>query len=109
MPLEELLRRQNRQAENLPALSEDRRNLGSLIEQAAMSIGQTVPQAGEEPPREPVHCSNGYLRRSPVQEYQTAADYKKKRSRRIIGGILLVILLALLALALVRAGLLQLK
>ena len=109
MPLEELLRRRDTREENLPALSEDRRNTGSLITQAAMSIGQAVPTAEEEPPGEPVICGDGYVRRSPVQEYRTPEDYKKKRDRKIIGGILLACVAALLVLALVRAGLLGLK
>ena len=109
MPLEELLRRREAREENLPALSEDRRNTGSLITQAAMSIGQAVPTAEEEPPGEPVICGDGYVRRSPVQEYRTPEDYRRKRGRRIIGAVLLVCLAALLVLALVRAGLLGLK
>ena len=111
MPWEELLKKHDRRENDLPVVSEDRRNTGSLIQQAAMSIGQAVPAAGTEEPgeREPVRCGDGYFRRSPVQEYKTAADYKKRKIRRIIGGFLLLILVVLLALALVRAGLLTMK
>ena len=109
MALEELLRKREAREENLPAISEDRRNTGSLISQAAMSIGQAEPTAEEAPPAEPTVYGDGYARRSPVQEYRTAADYTRKRNRRIVGAILLVCLAALLVLALVRAGLLGLR
>ena len=109
MPLEELLRKREAREENLPALSEDRRNTGSLIDQAAMSFGQTEPAPAEEPTAEPVILGDGYVRRSPVQEYRTPEDFAKRRKRRIVGGILLVCLAALLVLALLRAGFLGLK
>ena len=79
MALEELVRVRKDRDTQLPAASQDLRNTGSLIRQVAMSVGTTLDQSAPEELRlsEPVQLPDGYVRRSPVQPYLTAAEYRK--------------------------------
>jgi hypothetical protein len=111
MAWEELLKTQGPREDGATAPAQtETRVRESLIRQAAAMAGQNV---GEDPaPAENADdgetiCRDGYVRRSPVQVYGTAADYNARRIRRlvtIVGGIVLV---ALVVLALVRSGLLR--
>jgi hypothetical protein len=112
MAWEELLKtRESREEDSPAAAREELRDRESLIRQAAAMIGQggeEVPAPEENgEPGEAVCCRDGYVRRSPVQRYGTAADYHARRIRRalmIVGGICAA---ALLALALVRVRLIR--
>ena len=116
MALEELLRERGAPAEGQGASAEaERREQGSLIRQAAAMIGQTgeegfAPPSGGESAgeaEEPETCGDGYVRRSPVQAYGTAADYYARRIRRAVTIVAGIFLAALLVLALLRSGLLR--
>jgi len=116
MALEELLRERGAAAEGQGASAEaEAREQDSLIRQAAAMIGMTGEEETAPPPdggnawegEEPETCGDGYVRRSPVQPYLVAPDYHARRLRK---GVLIVVgicLAALLALALVRAGMLR--
>lgn len=91
------------------------RDRGSLLQQ----VHEVFGDAGEEsasaaaadtaavdgPPR----CSDGYLRRSPVQPYRTPEDYPRRRNRKIIMAAVILVLAVLLILALLKSGLLVLR
>ncbi len=111
MPWEELLRARSGRETQTPTPGEERRRSGSLIDQVAVSIGQTVDPPPPEDPTgtEPLLLPDGYLRRSPAQPYRTAADFRQRRVRKALGALALVCLVALLVFALLRSGLVKFK
>ncbi len=115
MAWEELLRLHDERAGD-PSQQDGREKAagGSLIQLVRRAVGQPetplLPEAPEdETGAGPAAFGDGYVRRSPVQPYQTAADYKRRRVRRIIAAVLVVCFVVLLALALMRAGLFRLR
>ena len=66
---------------------------------AAESAEDTSPQVFQD----------GYVRRSPVQAYQTAADYHRRRIRKGIMAAVILVILVLLVLALIRSGFLAFR
>ncbi len=52
-------------------------------------------------------CADGYVRRSPVQPYAEAADYRKRRIRSAVTTAAVICLAVLLIVALVRARVLR--
>ncbi len=113
MPWEELLKLHETGEDKLDPVKEDRFDTGSLIRQVAALTGHAGPGPAVGMPRleagEPVYCADGYLRRSPVQPYFTAADFRRRRVRKIITAVLLLCLAALLVVVLLRSGLFKLK
>lgn len=115
MAWEELLRLHDGR-EGDPSQQEGREKAagGSLLQMVRRAVGEpelpSLPEApGDDGFAEMPACQDGYLRRSPVQTYQTAADYKKRQTRKIITVVVIVCLAVLLALALTRAGLFRLR
>ena len=111
MPWEELLKLHDSGESQAAPAREDVSQPDSLIRQAAALVGQPAPaEAGTEKKETgPVYCGDGYIRRSPVQEYRTAADFRRRRIRRLLGLLLVLVLAALLVLALLKTGLFKLK
>ena len=113
MAWEDLLRSHSRREDGFsPASGADQRSEGSLIRQIAAMVGMTAAaEEAEEPapaePEEPEIYADGYVRRSPMQPYQTAADYRIRMIRKAVGIVLGLCLAALLAVALVRARVLR--
>ena len=113
MAWEELLKTQERREESAAAAARTEvRAQESLIRQAAAMIGQTgeadpAPPAESGEAGESVCCRDGYVRRSPVQPYGTAADYFARRIRKAVLIVVGIFLAALLVVALLRAGLLR--
>lgn len=107
----EPLRRQEEQPER-PARNGEQARRPSLVEQAALmwresaQPGRKVKAAGRREEHGPAACADGYVRRTPVQVYQTSAGYRK-RWRRHLGTVLIVVLAALAIVAIWRAGLLS--
>ena len=63
------------------------------------------PPAGagrSETPRPTRPAPDGYVRRSPVQPLRIAPDYRKRLIKRIIGGVVLVLLVLGVALLLLK-------
>ena len=63
------------------------------------------PPAGagrSETPRPARPAPDGYVRRSPVQPLRVAPDYRKRLIKRIIGGVVLVLLVLGVALLLLK-------
>lgn len=58
-------------------------------------------------PEEPLTCSDGYVRRTPVQSYRTPAGYHRQRRRRLMAVLTLALVLVLVAAAILRSGLLR--
>ena len=89
------------------------RDSGSLLQQVRELVGQTdkTGDAGEADgvAAKPVCFSDGYVRRSPVQEYFTPADYRRKTIRKWLLIFCGVCLAVLLVIALYRTGLLSFK
>ncbi len=110
MAWEELLRLHDKPKEDLALPTDgEARDQGSLIRRARQLVGLT----GEaDTPEEPeaaqpsVICRDGYVRRSPVQVYRTAEDFKRRRIRKLLTALFIVIIAALLLYALMKAGLL---
>ena len=111
MPWEELLKLHDSGENQTVPEREDLSEPGSLIRQVAGLTGQTgAAGAGTEGKETgPVYCADGYLRLSPVQAYRTAADFRRRRVRRLVGLVLVLALAALLVLALLKIGLFKLK
>ncbi len=116
MAWEELLRQHDRSAtERTDAEANVAQRGGGLIRKAKELIGQAdaEPADGGADEREEVlevpPCADGYIRRSPVQLYCTAEDYNRRRIRKAILIALGLCVVALLAYALVRAGLLRFR
>ena len=83
------------------------RDKGSLIRQVGEIFGQTggetnAADGGAELP--PPVYQDGYVRRSPVQPYQTAADYRRRRVRKAVTALVILIMAVLLVFALMRSG-----
>ena len=114
MAWEDLLK-QHRAGENdLPAPRvAETQDPGSILGQVSAMLGQNGDTAfrpeNADPPQEYVRLEDGYVRRSPVQPYQTAKDYRVRRIRRAVMIILGLCLAIFLAVALVRGGLLRLR
>jgi hypothetical protein len=115
MAWEELLKLHETQEDGLPltGIGETRENV-SLIRKVGVLYGQTVTEHApleedDDTYHEPVHCADGYVRRSPVQPYLTAEDFNRRRVRKIVTVVVGVCFVALLVLALVRAGLFRLR
>ena len=110
----ELLQKHQTQ-ENDPSQTTDgaSRDSGSLLQQVRELVRQTdrTGGAGEADGGEtkPICFSDGYVRRSPVQEYFTPADYRRKTIRKWLLIVCGVCLAALLVIALYRTGLLSFK
>ena len=108
MSLEELLRQQEDGRESAP-LPQDGKPRGgdSLLREAEAMAGKAAalpPAERDESEREPVRLPDGYVRRSPVQVYQTAEDYGRRRARRAGLIALGVVVAALVLAALVKSG-----
>ncbi len=113
---EELLRRHGGQKEQ-PRQQEDAgaRAAGSLIQQVrelGMQTGAGASAAADDADdetQESVPLPDGYVRLTPVQRYRTPVDYTRRIVRKVILIIVGVGLVALLALALVKSGLLRFR
>lgn len=97
-----------RPAEPEGGASRDRNGLIDLV------CGDTVPADTDNMPGTSakevcVQLPDGYIRRTPVQEYRTAPDFKRKRIRRAVTAVIVLILLALLIMALFNSGLVRLS
>lgn len=113
MAWEELLRLHDTREDDAQ-LSEggEARDARSLIRRVSELAGQpdgAESAAPEDGGASPVYCADGYLRRSPVQPYHTAEGYESRRTRRIVLAALGVCLAALLAYALIRAGIFRFR
>ncbi|MBR3556327.1 MAG: hypothetical protein IKN89_10480 [Oscillospiraceae bacterium] len=110
MALEELLRQRDKGEEQAAARAE-LRDKGSLIRQAGELFSlreEDAPASGDEGGEpETVICADGYVRRSPVQPYAEAADYRKRRIRSAVTAAAVICLAVLLIVALVRARVLR--
>jgi hypothetical protein len=115
MAWEELLRRQDAREETArDAGTETAPDGAGLLRQVRALFGQS---AAEEPPaaeetaqeQEPPGCADGYVRRAPVQPYQTAPDFTRRRVRKIVTAVVVLVLAAVLVLTLVRVGMLQFR
>jgi len=108
MSLEELLRQQEDGKESAPPPQDGKPRGGdSLIRQAEAMAGQAAaapPAQRMEADREPLRLPDGYVRRSPVQVYQTAEDYGRRRARRAGLAVLGLLVAALVLAALVKSG-----
>ena len=100
-----------RQASRMAGLGEDLISQGT--EQAVRwwsGREESLWEDGLEPlaqPEEPVVCADGYVRRTPVQPYRTPVGYRRRRRCRGLQAIALVLILAAVAVAIVRSGLLS--
>ena len=110
MAWKELLLLHDTQPEEQPRLGDgETKDRTGLIRQVCEQFGQTVdgdPATAEIAAQEPVHCADGYVRRSPVQPYGTAEDFTRRRTRRIVMIALAAVFAVLLIYALMRSGLL---
>ncbi len=107
MSLEELLKQQENGREIAPPPRDGKPRGGdSLLRQAEEMAGQAAapPAERDEADREPLRLPDGYVRRSPVQVYQTAEDYGRRRARRAGLIALGVVVAALVLAALVKSG-----
>lgn len=75
--------------------------------------GDAAPVSGADAKAEPDAAEeqtilpDGYVRRTPVQVYTTAPDFRRRRIRKAIIAVIAVFLLALLLVALLKSGLIQ--
>lgn len=111
---QELLQKVQVRPDGAAALTDGTAQDGSsLMQQVRELVGVTGPAAGEAAEAglsAPGECfRDGYVRRSPVQEYVTPPDYKRKTIRKCVLIVLGVCFLALLVVALLRTGLLSFK
>jgi hypothetical protein len=116
MALEELLRLREQETDGARHMDESGAAVGkgSLIRKAAELAQSSAEEPGEEPdgiPETdvPMQYEDGYVRRSPVQPYYTAEDYEKKRIRKILTYAVVACIVVLLAVALMRSGMLRLR
>ncbi len=116
MAWEELLRQHGRSETAGPDAAADAgQRGGGLIRRAGELIGQTEAETADDRPdgweddAEIQLCADGYVRKSPVQAYCTAEDYNRRRIRKAILITVGVCFAALLAYALMRAGLLRFR
>ena len=81
----------------------------TLIRQICGEMGGTAHEAAPENEAEepPAPLSDGYVRRTPVQKYTTAPDFRRKRIGRVVQAAIVLIVLALLVLALFKSGLIR--
>ena len=110
MAWEELLKQQTgtepRKTEPEGGASPERE---TLIQQICGDMGGTVCEAAPEsnPEETPAPLSDGYVRRTPVQPYKTAPDFRKRRIGKIVQAAIVLVLLGLLVLALFKSGLIR--
>ena len=112
MALEELLRPTDSRAEDQSASGDGAAlGKGSLLQQVrafgGLGDGEDLAAAEPETANDPVYCADGYERRSPVQAYVTPADFMRRRVRRIVVIVLGVCLVVLLAIALMKSGIIR--
>jgi hypothetical protein len=110
MPWEELLKQQTerepRRTEQNGAAPQERE---TLIRQICDNMGGTDRKIAPKTDAEeaPAPLSDGYVRRTPVQKYMTAPDYKRRRIGRAVQAAIVLILFALLILALFKSDLIR--
>jgi hypothetical protein len=111
MAWEELLRLHDTGKESQALVYDaEAQDKGGLIRQVSELVG--TPPADEsartarDAAQDTVRCQDGYVRRSPVQPYGIAADYTRRRARRIVTAIVILVFAVLLVFALMRSGLL---
>ena len=115
MAWEELLRlHDGREADPSQKAGREQTAGGGLLQMVRRAVGEPEQPLLPEAPEEEgdaglAACRDGYVRRSPVQVYRTAADFKKRRVRKIITAVVVLIFAVLLAIALTRAGLFRLR
>ena len=109
MAWKELLLLHDTQPEEQALLGDgEEKDREGLIRQICERFGKTIAEntAADAEAQEPMHCADGYVRRSPVQPYGTAEDFMRRRIRKIVTFVLGAIVVVLLVYALMRAGLL---
>ena len=115
MAWKELLQLHDSQEQSGPAAdSGEGREKGSLIRQICELFGLPAGDGGAASAESaeaasPQVFQDGYVRRSPVQAYQTAADYHRRRIRKGIMAAVILVILVLLVLALIRSGFLAFR
>ena len=115
MAWEELLKQHEDQNSGVPVpVKAEDRPQGSLIQQVGRAMGKTgwemaEPASEEAAYLEPVRLPDGYVRSSPVQVYVTPPDYHRRKIRKLILGAVALVFLALVAVALVRSGLMKIR
>ncbi|MBO4419376.1 MAG: hypothetical protein J5789_06100 [Oscillospiraceae bacterium] len=109
MAWKELLQQQNETeqsvAEQDPGPVRDRTSLIRRICGDSKPSGDTAAEPAAN--REPITLPDGYVRRSPVQQYHTAPDYLRRRVRKIILGVLVLVFFVLLMAVLLKTGLIR--
>ena len=110
MPWEELLKQQTgrepgRTEQNGAAPQERETLIRQICDNMGGTDGKTAPKSDAE--EAPVPLSDGYVRRTPVQKYKTAPDYKRRRIGRAVQAVIVLILFALLVLALFKSDLIR--
>ena len=80
----------------------------------AQICGETVPAESGAPAKSSadeahMRLPDGYVRRTPVQEYRVSQEYKRKRIRRAVLAVVVLGLLVLLVLAVLKSGLIKLR
>ena len=111
MAWEELLKQKEggpRPSESEGAASRGRDGLIAHI------CGDTVQAESGAPSRSLADETNmllpdGYMRRTPVQEYRISQEFKRKRIRRAVLAVVVLGLVVLLVLAILKSGLIKLK
>lgn len=110
MPWEELLKQQTgrepgRTEQNGAAPQERETLIRQICDNMGGADRQTAPKTDAE--EAPAPLSDGYVRRTPVQKYATAPDYKRRRIGRAVQAAIVLILFALLVLALFKSDLIR--
>ena len=110
MAWEELLKQQTeRESRKTEADGGAQPERETLIRQICGAMGGTEREAVPEnnPAETPAPLRDGYVRRSPVQVYKTAPDYRKRRIGRVVQVVIVLVVLGLLVLALFKSGLIR--
>ena len=81
----------------------------TLIRQICGDMGGTTaePAPKDDAEEMPAPLPDGYVRRTPVQEYKTAPDFHRRRIGKVVQAVIVLIFLGLLILALFKSGLLR--
>ena len=88
------------------------RSRGGLIQTICGDMGSAVEanNAAEHGTEEAhVQLPDGYVRVTPVQEYRTSPDFKRRRIGKIVTAVIVLVLAVLLILALLKTGLVSLS
>ena len=114
MAWKELLQQQegneNRQAEKDGGASRERNGLiGRICGEAEAEPAEPAAPAEQAAEETRQILSDGYERRTPVQTYQTAPDFMRKRIRKAVLAVVALGLIVLLILALMKSGLVRLN